>query len=1018
MNPRYERSLVKHPYLQGTSIAFEHEQSFERVHQWLINQDDYVAIPPPDTHVSSFRSNIELNFESNIDSNTEELRPPPYQYRSDGHINNTHTSSEYNNFRKLESRKYNSPNLNRRRPNGSRESNINKGFVSTPDALDKIGSYYDNDLSTNKYIEPYQDYSAKVNTFPRRHKTEKQQAPIPNSLLQKSNMGQQLEKYQPLSYDQRVLPNRYASSTTKSEKKSKVVSKTKSRSLLRPKSWNDGKVSTYNKDLYEVQHDSGNCLDMSSSSMMGNMSLDTRRLFTSNLPDVALTAAKALHKRELSDSVPKMNYTSDNVHIRMSSAPETNIEKCIDDSSRLLYTDSSKRVPALIRKVKAFSWPKRAVIQSCPSLPCDECSALPVGAPLNKTESGYNTEKSEEKNDISSPTPKQGCNIEYEQSITPKHDCENNSEHSETPPARPPLPLLKSLKKSFSNKSHEAPSNISCTKETSEVILQVSSLLNPSSQYKVNDYGETNSLDIENIEDPVDSTLYNDKSVIDTEDFTSRRNNEILFDSSDCEVTEAHTYLLKNVYESSSENQYGTREEEIHEDVINSETEVLVKQQNFEDNLYIIPNESNSNCDKDEYENFEEITNEHDNFNDNLLTTNDICSIADSETSETSECDLSKRVSMSLRDLIRIHEQEIARVSGFPKTKSSDFEVKRKSCVLEVSNKTEHSDHWKRHTTIGLISDHEIIDESFIHQRNRCLSDTRYSNDERVFSPECEFRNDGMHSRVNSSLTSVEVEIKSPRSPSFSNNTFPKSKSPSVSSKPKKSVSSIVISTSCSSTQDVSDKLLSPTSITSQRSLFSKDISIQTEISSQNGNTLLQKEAIHQSEISLYEDQIIYLTSENDRIKEEFQVERNELYKKLDEQKKVANAYQKLEDRYRRKVYELEKHFQKCSCPTGVKRNYMENTEDGWSSRTISPYYQIEDRHHEISVEKVDGILHQLEAWLNNQTNVGVITDTSEVSSLLESIADEQASYTRYKVTDHYPSPPLEIIDQIDATSV
>eukprot|EP00794_Sanderia_malayensis_P006410 gene6410-7141_t len=42
--------------------------------------------------------------------------------------------------------------------------------------------------------------------------------------------------------------------------------------------------------------------------------------------------------------------------------------------------------------------------------------------------------------------------------------------------------------------------------------------------------------------------------------------------------------------------------------------------------------------------------------------------------------------------------------------------------------------------------------------------------------------------------------------------------------------------------------------------------------------------------------------------------ENKELSRKLDEQKKVANAYQKLEDRYRKKVYKLEKIISKCTC--------------------------------------------------------------------------------------------------------
>lgn len=42
--------------------------------------------------------------------------------------------------------------------------------------------------------------------------------------------------------------------------------------------------------------------------------------------------------------------------------------------------------------------------------------------------------------------------------------------------------------------------------------------------------------------------------------------------------------------------------------------------------------------------------------------------------------------------------------------------------------------------------------------------------------------------------------------------------------------------------------------------------------------------------------------------------DKEDLLGKLEEQKKVANAYQKLEDRYRRKVFELEKVLLACNC--------------------------------------------------------------------------------------------------------
>lgn len=85
--------------------------------------------------------------------------------------------------------------------------------------------------------------------------------------------------------------------------------------------------------------------------------------------------------------------------------------------------------------------------------------------------------------------------------------------------------------------------------------------------------------------------------------------------------------------------------------------------------------------------------------------------------------------------------------------------------------------------------------------------------------------------------------------------------------------------------------------------------------------------------------------------------------------------------------------------------------------RALSPttYYRRDERQHDLSVRQVDGILQHLEQWLNNQTNGGH-TDMSEVSSVIDSVTDDHSnSYVRYKLADRLP---LELIDQIDATSV
>lgn len=59
------------------------------------------------------------------------------------------------------------------------------------------------------------------------------------------------------------------------------------------------------------------------------------------------------------------------------------------------------------------------------------------------------------------------------------------------------------------------------------------------------------------------------------------------------------------------------------------------------------------------------------------------------------------------------------------------------------------------------------------------------------------------------------------------------------------------------------------------------------------------------------------LATEKENMRKAFEEERRELNKKLLEQQKVANAYQKLEDRYRKKVYELQRAMKMCTCASG-----------------------------------------------------------------------------------------------------
>ena len=70
------------------------------------------------------------------------------------------------------------------------------------------------------------------------------------------------------------------------------------------------------------------------------------------------------------------------------------------------------------------------------------------------------------------------------------------------------------------------------------------------------------------------------------------------------------------------------------------------------------------------------------------------------------------------------------------------------------------------------------------------------------------------------------------------------------------------------------------------------------------------------------------LSTEKEKMQKAFDEERRDLNKKLLEQQKVANAYQKLEDRYRKKVYELQRAMKMCTCASGNRFFASHNHED------------------------------------------------------------------------------------------
>lgn len=73
-----------------------------------------------------------------------------------------------------------------------------------------------------------------------------------------------------------------------------------------------------------------------------------------------------------------------------------------------------------------------------------------------------------------------------------------------------------------------------------------------------------------------------------------------------------------------------------------------------------------------------------------------------------------------------------------------------------------------------------------------------------------------------------------------------------------------------------------------------------------------------------YMNLIEKLKNENKELSTKYEAEKRELKQKYEEQRKVANAYQKLEDRYRRRVHELQEALSGCTCQSPfVNQNHV-----------------------------------------------------------------------------------------------
>ena len=89
---------------------------------------------------------------------------------------------------------------------------------------------------------------------------------------------------------------------------------------------------------------------------------------------------------------------------------------------------------------------------------------------------------------------------------------------------------------------------------------------------------------------------------------------------------------------------------------------------------------------------------------------------------------------------------------------------------------------------------------------------------------------------------------------------------------------------------------------------------------------------------------------------------------------------------------------------------------------------EAEKPQEQVTVEKVDGILHELEAWLNTQQSSKAASSTEgsmsvqvhlpSQESVVSSFSDLTGTGTGTGTGPGYDNNPLQMLDQFDSTSV
>ncbi|XP_032236112.2 uncharacterized protein LOC5510988 [Nematostella vectensis] len=167
--------------------------------------------------------------------------------------------------------------------------------------------------------------------------------------------------------------------------------------------------------------------------------------------------------------------------------------------------------------------------------------------------------------------------------------------------------------------------------------------------------------------------------------------------------------------------------------------------------------------------------------------------------------------------------------------------------------------------------------------------------------------------------------------------------------------------------------------------------------------------ALHQRTEEYYMNIIDRLKRDYQSLKEKSETEKREFRQMYEEQKKVANAYQKLEDRYRRRVHELQDALAGCTCKGTlmVYQKSMKSTSvrsDVDSGRSKASSIKSHDIH----------ILDEVEEWLSEQSKNAKTTKANNASR--DSLISSSSDLTGTGWDDHYEM--MGAIDQLDGTHV